>query len=154
MSQSLWITARRVLGVYFLIIAALNVPTAIAVLGYEDAGIRRWALLIVPLGQGLVALVAGWWLLRGSVSVAEEHNTESNPAFLAPVLLLMGMYFVVEGLSDAVAEIVEMYSFGEAWQIRTGNFAGAAVTLLAGVGLVTRPNTIARKIAGLAKRSA
>jgi hypothetical protein len=151
-AENLWLTARRVLGVYFVLIGLLNVPAAFAVLGYETANVPRWALLITPVGQGIVALVAGWWLLRSSRSVREEQGTDSKPAFfLAPVLLLMGVYFVVEGCAAASGAAVEIYSFGEAWQIRTGNLADAAVKLVAGVVLLAKPSEISQKILGFAK---
>jgi hypothetical protein len=101
-----------------------------------------------------VALVAGWWLLRDSHSAPEDLGTNSKPTFLAPILLLMGVFFVVDGFVAAAGAVVEMYSFGEAWQIRTGNLADAAVKLGAGVVLVTRPSEIAQRIVGFAERPA
>jgi hypothetical protein len=150
-AENLWLTARRVLGVYFVLIGLLNVPAAFAVLGYETANVPRWALLITPVGQGIVALVAGWWLLRSSRPVREEQGTDSRPAFLTPALLLMGVYFVVEGCAAASGAAVEIHSFGESWQIRTGNLADAAVKLVAGVVLLAKPSEISQKIVGFAK---
>ena len=60
----------------------------------------------------------------------------------------MGVYFVVEGLAEALSLGVNMYFFGEAWQVRIGTFAGAVLRLAAGAMLVAKPFEIVAKIMG------
>jgi hypothetical protein len=61
------------------------------------------------------------------------------------------VYFVVEGLAEAIALGVNMYFFGEAWQIRLGTFAGATVRLFAGALFIAKSTAIVERVRGLAK---
>jgi hypothetical protein len=154
MNNELWHTARRILGVYFVITGAIYLPTAITVLGFETSSISRWPIVVIPLIQGGIALAAGGWLLSGAAIAQADTRAGAWNGALITILQLLGLYFVVEGVAAATEPAVNMFFFGEAWQVRVGSLASAAVTLLAGVVLVARPSTVAKKIAELSETPA
>jgi hypothetical protein len=152
--DQLWSSARRILGVYFLIEGALHIPAAIMPLGYEAGGLPRWPLVLATLGQAGIALAAGWWLVRAPAPAPSDPTMDLKQEFIAPALVLMGVYLGVSGLAVLATETVNAYWFREAWQLRTGNLAGAAVTTAAGGLLITRPALIARLVRSAGRLSA
>jgi hypothetical protein len=148
-TEQVWIIARRVLGAYFLITGALYVPAALMAFGIETTGVLRWPLVVAPLLQGMIAIVAGWRLLQTAAPPADSDTPGGarKTGSMVTVLQLMGVYFVVVGLAEAVELAVNMYFFGEAWEIRLGAFTSAVVKLLAGALLVAKPSVLVARIA-------
>jgi hypothetical protein len=135
------ILLRRLLGVYLAVSAVASVPAAFFYFGVENTAGPWWILPAIPLAQGVVFAVAGYLLTR---QPAPAFPAESGVAFppVESLLKLLGVYFMVEGLSSAVAPGVDMLIFTEHWFTRAGNFSAAAVWLVAGWIMVTRPEVV------------
>jgi hypothetical protein len=133
---------RRLLGLYFIVTSVAYVPAALFYFGVENSAGPWWILPVLPLAQGAIFAAAGLMLLRGQ---SEEAVPVGAGLVFPPVeslLQLLGVYFIVQGLSSGVQPGVEMWFFGETWFTRFGNFAGAAVWLSAGWILVKRPRAV------------
>ena len=147
-SDQLWITARRALGVYFLVSALAAVPGIFASLGAEPAdGTSRWLLVVVFLGNSIVMGIAGWWLVRGAVSRPDTADPVWPDSGLRIVLQVLGVYFAVAGAVDLVQWIVPLLLMSGSFGFEAGHVAGAVATLAAGLLLVARPTAIAQRIA-------
>ena len=135
------ILLRRLLGLYFVVSALAFVPAALFYVGVENTAGPWWILPAIPLAQGVVFAVAGLLLTRRP---APAVPLESGVVFppVESLLQWLGVYFIVEGLSSAVRPGLDMLLFTESWWARVGNFAAAAVWLVGGWILVSRPEII------------
>lgn len=136
---------RRLLGLYFVVAALAFVPAALFYIGVENASGPWWLLPAVPLAQGVVFGTAGFLLSRlPRPAVPVETRVVFPP--MESLLQLLGVYFIVEGLSSAVRPGVDMWFFSETWFSRLGNLAGAAVWLVAGWILAKHPEVILKAL--------
>lgn len=147
-SEQLWHVAARVLGVYFVVEGALYLPGAIAVGGMElPEGSSRLALVVAPLLQAGIAIVAGALLLK-----AAARTIDPGPAMidiqdgLAITLQVLGVLFLVEGISTAARPAVDMMFNDAGWEFRVGEFGAAVISVAAGVILTARPGLISRRL--------
>jgi hypothetical protein len=146
------IVLRRLLGLYFVVSAVAYVPTALFYLGVENTAGPSWILVAIPLAQAIVFAVAGILLSRERAPLLP---IESGGLVFPPIpslLQLLGLYFIVEGLSAAARPGIDMMFFSENWWARVGNFAGAAVWLAAGWVLVSRPSVVTDTLSDWARR--
>lgn len=146
------ILLRRLLGLYFVVSAVAFVPSALFYLGVENTAGPSWILVAIPLAQAIVFAVAGVLLTRERAPLVPIESGLVFPP-VPSLLQLLGVYFIVEGLSSAARPGIDMLFFSESWWARVGNFAGAAVWLAAGWMLVSRPSVVADTLSDRARRN-
>lgn len=147
-SDQLWITIRRALGVYFVVTGLITAPQIFMSFVFEPPeGTSRWLIPVTVVGQCAVALIAGWWLVRGAAIGAEAGDTALPHGALKIVLQVLGIYFLVEGAAAGAEWVTALLVISQSWEISAEHFAEAAVRLAAGLLLVTRPTAIAQRIA-------
>jgi hypothetical protein len=147
-TDQLWNVSARLLAVYFIVEGALYLPNAVVmtVMGLPE-GTSRIALVIAPLVQGAISIVAGALLL-----MLAERTPGPAPAAIAghdgPIvaLQLLGIFFLVGGISAAARPAFDLVYTGTAWQFRFGDFASAAVGVSAGLLLAMRPRLVSLKL--------
>jgi len=148
------ILLRRLLGVYFVVSAVAFLPAAFFYFGVESTpGVPWWILPAIPLAQGIVFAVAGFLLSR---QPAPAVNLQSGIVFppVESLLQLLGVNFIVEGLSAAVRPALNMLFFTESWWAVVGNFAAAVVWLAAGWMIYRRPENVLNGLRGADRPSA
>src|SRR5262245_60362680 len=112
-SDQLWITARRTLGVYFLVSALIALPGILAALGSEPRDTdSRWFLPVVIFCQVVVMTIAGGWLVRGAVGRADSADPAWPLDGLRIVLQVLGVYFAVGGASTLAEWIASVFLMG------------------------------------------
>src|SRR6476659_8234113 len=94
---------RRLLGLYFVVWSFGYIPSALTFLAVDGSvGVRRWAVLVVPLMQGAVFCIAGLTLLRRHA----EQPVPLGSGIVFPavdvLLQLVGVYFIVEGAATLI----------------------------------------------------
>ena len=150
-TEQLWNVAARLLAVYFIIEGALYLPNAVVMsaMGLPD-GTNRTPLIVVPIVQGAISIVAGALLLmvagRTSNPASATIDVHDGPIV---ALQLLGVFFLVGGLSAAARPALDMVYTGTEWQFRFGEFGAAAVGAAAGLLLTTRPRFVSFKLQAL-----
>lgn len=139
------IILRRLLGLYFVVSAVAFVPAAFFYFGVENSPGPWWILPAIPLAQGVVFAVAGFLLIRQASRVVPAEQDLVFPP-VQSLLQLMGVYFIVEGLSAVVRPAVDFWFFTETWFARFGDFAAAGVWLVCGWILLKRPEIVLKHV--------
>ena len=133
---------KRILGTYFVVSALEYVPAALYLLGVRNAAGPQWVLAAVPILQGLVTAVAGFWLLRtpGSYDAATIAPLIGD---VETLVQLFGMYFLVIGLVGIASPLSGLLFFNEVWSISAGGSVASALTsIVIGVYLMVRPGAL------------
>lgn len=147
-SEQLWITVRRALGVWFVVTALIGAPQIFMSFAFEPAeGTSRWLFPVTVVGQCGVALIAGWWLLRGAAIGAEPGDPAWPHGSLKIVLQVLGIYFIVGGAAAVLEWGTALLLISKSWELAVGELAEAAARLAAGLLLVMRPSAIGQRIA-------
>ena len=139
------ILLRRLLGLYLRVSAVAFLPAALFYLDVENTAGPWWILPAVPMAQAVVFAVAGFLLSRQPAPAIPLESGIVLPVAQA-LLQLLGVYFIVEGLSSAVRHGVDMLIFTQGWITRLGHFAADAVRLSAGWITVMRPEIVLRTV--------
>jgi uncharacterized membrane protein HdeD (DUF308 family) len=134
--------ARTAVGLYFLVTGALYLPAALYALGIESPPAHKWVMWAVPLIQAAVAFAAGWYLVKARPVQAEVEESSRTRNVLSLFVQLLGLYFVVDGVAAAARPLADMLAFSEAWQLRAGSLASAAVQLVAGAWFLVRTRRV------------
>jgi uncharacterized membrane protein HdeD (DUF308 family) len=147
-TDQLWNVFARLLGVYFIVEGALYLPNAVVMsaMGLPE-GTSRSPLVVAPLVQGAISIVAGALLL----TLTGRTPSPAPPTIdvqdgLAVALQLLGVFFVVGGISTAARPAVDMVYSGTEWQFRFGEFGPAAVGVAAGILLAMRPRLVSLRL--------
>jgi hypothetical protein len=147
-TEQLWNVAARLLAVYFIIEGTLYFPNAVVMsaMGLPE-GTSRIPLVVAPLVQGALSIVAGALLLmfagRTSNLAPATIDVHDGPIV---ALQLLGVFFVVGGISAAARPALDMVYTGTEWQFRFGEFGPAAVAVAAGMLLAMRPQLVSLKL--------
>jgi hypothetical protein len=133
--------ARQTLAIYFLVEGLLFLPNVLGAFGTPGLGSREWILALIPFSQAAVAIGSALVLLRRTRAV--ELTGAGDVAFAMPFILqLVGVYFVVQGLTRLVVLGPDLWLFWTSWQVRLSDVLAAAVALGAGLVLVAKPARI------------
>lgn len=149
-TEQLWTVAARLLAVYFIVEGTLYLPNALfvssAAMGLPE-GSNRLAFVAIPLMQAAIAILSGVLLLMlaGRMRMTAPATIDVQDG-LAVALQLLGVFFVVGGLSAAVRLAMDMLYIDSTWQFRLGEFSSAVVGVAAGLLLATRPQLVSLKL--------
>ena len=102
--------------------------------GSSRAGYTSASLL-----QGVIAIVAGIVLLRGTVQDSAPLSPVDQHATRDMALQILGAYFLVRGIVALANPAVSMFQVQADLSFRASEFASAGVELLAGIVLISRP---------------
>jgi hypothetical protein len=148
-SEDWWQVGSRVLGVYFVVIGALTATGALMMSSMElPEGTQRSIVVLTPLLQGSVSAGAGGWLLnRSAIRTGPEQQDVSHArATFQRAVQLLGVFFLIAGVSELAKSALDSYFVGADWQFRASNVLSALVNATAGALLVLMPATIAEKL--------
>ena len=112
-------------GLYFLVSAVQYIPAGLLMLGVESPYGPRWIVPAIPLAQGLVTAVAGFWLIRssrGEIDATVERTWPSIESFLQ----LFGVYLVVGGLVASARPLSGGLFFHESFGLPAGGELASA----------------------------
>ena len=149
-SEQLWGTGRRLLGVYFIVMAAIGLPGVLTSLGVDNEWPEPWMAWIIPvtiLSQSVIGLAAGWWLLRDWAPVQPEFGGSSSPPVVPTALQLLGVYLLVTGAVGTAGEMMSLLLNRGLWLYQLGSFVREVLTLAAGLLLCARCSAIAEWLA-------
>jgi hypothetical protein len=143
-SEQLWVTGRPLLGVYFIVLAAVGLPSLLTPLGAQSIDVSPWLIPVIVVSQCGVYLLAGLWLLRSS-PCSDAGGTAWPRETLIAVLQVIGLYFIVHGVADAAGEMTTLMLDGgymtSMWGL--GRLSEAAARLGAGLLLAIEPAAVA-----------
>lgn len=148
-SEDWWQVGSRLLGVYFVVIGALTATGALAMLGIElSEGTERATIVLTALLQGIISGGAGAWLLRRSANRTglEERGVSQAGATFRRAIQLLGMFFLIAGVSELAKTALDSYFVGADWQFRASDIGSGLVNASAGALLVSMPATITEKL--------
>jgi hypothetical protein len=142
-----WVhVARQTLAIYFFVVGLLYLPDILSAFGTPAEGNSVWMLVVILLCQVVIAIGAAVVLFRITPRI------DSDVASAMPMIIqLLGIYFVVEGLTRVVVSGGNALMFTATWQVRMSDFAGAIVGVGAGLLLVMSPRRVAATIASLSR---
>jgi hypothetical protein len=145
-----WAVGSRLLGLYFIVMGAVTAAGALMMLniGLPD-GLDRSLVVAVPLVQGAITVGAGIWLVKQSGRDPLPHRAAS-PAErpFERALQLLGLFFLIEGLSAVLSTGIDASFVGMDWQTRAGQLSTGLVYGIAGGAFVFVPEKIAEKLHG------
>ena len=132
-----------------MVIDALTATSALMMLGMGlPEGTQRSVVVLTPLIQGIISAGAGAWLLNRSAirTGLEQQGVSHAGATFRRAMQLLGMFFLIEGVSELAKTGLDSYFVGADWQIRASNVVSGLVNASAGALLVLIPATIAEKL--------
>jgi hypothetical protein len=136
------------LGIYFIVMGAITGVGALMMInmGLPD-GMDRSLVVAVPLVQAGITAGAGIWLVKQSGRDALLHSaaTPATHSFEG-ALQLLGLFFLIEGLSAVISTGVDASFFRTDWPTRAGQLSAGLVYGVAGGALVFRPEKVAERI--------
>jgi hypothetical protein len=139
---------KQLLGIYFLVRGLMQLVGTLSMFGIDlPPGSRRVGLVAASALQGVIAVSAAIALLRGRLDgQASSESPLAKVRFEPPVLQLIGVYFLIEGLWALTRPAVATFLYSSAWQIQLAELLAALVAGSAGLFLILRPAPIARSL--------
>ena len=139
---------KRLLGIYFLVRGLMQLVGTLSMFGIDlPPGGRRDGLIAATALQGVIAVSAAIVLLRGRFDgQASSESPLATVRFEPPILQLIGVYFVIEGLWAVTRPAVATFLYSSPWQIQLAELLAALVAGSAGLFLLIRPNQIAASL--------
>ncbi len=150
MTERTWFrVGARLLGIYWLIVAAQSIPNVFIVAGFMGSSsyAPKWVLVAATSLQAIFAAIGGIllciWPSRAPTASPEafEHGPGAD-SLVAPVLQLLGVATMVQG-ARALAALSRWSQYSQAWQTEVGELLSAIVGVGLGALLVLRPGAIA-----------
>lgn len=151
-SDDWWRVGARLLGVYFVVIGAITATNSLMMFGMGlPDGSNRTVAVLTPVIQGIISAGAGAWLAtRSAVRGDLEPSALSDwSAAFRRSTQLLGIFFLITGVSELAKTAIVSYFVGVDWVIRTSQVASGLVNATAGAVLAVMPSTIAQKLDGV-----